>query len=334
MTSEPPCVPSEFAPVCAGPEAIAHGPHGALDAQVSAWWERARSASRREFDASFATPVRSIAALRRNKCPSVGPSDYDAPRTKPFWARPKLLRVPKSASSFFVATVSQGCNESGRDPIPIVEHQAPPSNSCHATTIATLREPCERFVSIFRQLEAAFAPETSMCRYYRNRCPRHWVNAASDVNHFASLTRERWVSMLGTPSISLDERLPSRNTTESLYALLKHTALAVPQALYIGNYTAVLCVDSTLSQQVVHLRRELHCRGQPSPLLQRPGERFNAHRARPGIGARNGDAPDGADGGARYVLTAQGCAEVRALYTTDVALWERLCKKEQSRRRL
>ena len=35
MTSEPPCVPSEFAPVCAGPEAIAHGPHGALDAQVS-----------------------------------------------------------------------------------------------------------------------------------------------------------------------------------------------------------------------------------------------------------------------------------------------------------
>jgi hypothetical protein len=139
---------------------------------------------------------------------------------------------------------------------------------------------------------------------------------------------------LGRPSISLDERLPSRNTTESLYALLKHTALAVPQALYIGNYTAVLCVDSTLSQQVVHLRRELHCRGQPSPLLQRPGERFNAHRARPGIGARNGDAPDGADGGARYVLTAQGCAEVRALYATDVALWERLCEKEQSRRRL
>ena len=173
-------------------------------------WARAQRSAARIAQAAFASPTHSLSDLRRRRaCTHLGPASLHADSTTPVWNRPKLLRVPKAASSYFLETAQFGCNESRRDPIAMHEHQAPPSISCRSVTIATLREPCERWVSIFRQFESTYAQGNALCTYYRALCDQHWVRRAKNASHFFELTRERWVSVLGAPSITLEDNHPA-----------------------------------------------------------------------------------------------------------------------------
>ena len=248
-------------------------------------------------------------AQLKQRCPHVGAANIHVNKLQHHDTRPRLLRVPKSASTTF-SSFAEGCNELLRDPHLFFQHEAPPSDSCREASVATLREPCERFVSMYRQLETNFAYDTPLCRYYKRECHMHFVHLASNVSDFVRLVRARWLSLLGTPSISLDT-MPPRGIGTSL--LLKHGILAVPQALWIGNYSVVLCVPS-LTEEMARLHRELHCRGQtPASRAASNQTWLNVHAATDGTAS------------SRYTLSLAACAEVRKLYHQDTMLWERLC---------
>ena len=337
---------SELAPLLGGPEALSlrDPPCGnqPCHRRQLAYWQRAQLVAQRLRSASEAQPSRTVAELV-NRCGHVGPSSVAANTTRPQSARPKILRVPKSASSFFLTTMANGCNESRRDPIVLGEHQAPPSDNCGQITLATLREPCDRFVSIYRQFESTYASDNALCSYYAGLCRKHWLRKAKNVSDFFYLTRARWISILGAPSATLTDQHAGRGVDDKLYLPAKYSIHAMPQSLWIGNFTVVLCVtDGTgermvgnmwrhggLRDEVVHVRHELKCRGKPSSLLlvgNTSGHMFNAHKPRSSPVRDHADeaATGGVEEASRYTLSPAVCADIRALYDKDTALWETL----------
>ena len=139
--------------------------------------------------------------------------------------------------------------------------------------------------------------------------------------------------MLGTPSITLEDNRPASNAShEPLYFPLKYGIHAVPQALYIGNYTVVLCVGPRLRDEMHRLRRELRCRGPSSWLLREPEAhtpppKFNEHHH--GAASHSARSPSAADE-RRYSLSPSACADVRRWYEVDTLLRRRLCASAQA----
>ena len=323
-----------FVPFCGGVQALrqrwppCHGkstlPFGNCTERQVAWWNRAKTVSLRLAQAAHSMPVRSVEQFRREKCQRCGPLSLEANFT---WepSRPRVLRVPKSASSFALTMIAIGCNESNRDPRFFFEHQAPPSDACRGHIgIATLREPCERFVSIFHHAQSTYAPGTSLCRYYPSPCRSHWVHLARNVSEFAQLTANRWASIMGTPSISLTETRPippAVGIDRGLFNVIKHGVVFAPQALYIGNFSVVLCVNSNLTTQLRKLRHDLRCRGK-SPLdeMDTPAA-INVHQpVQEQLSASDSDTSS-----TKYILSDDACAAVRHLYAADWMMWQRLC---------
>ena len=63
-----------------------------------------------------------------------------------------VARVPKTGSTDFLTGLS-ACQRATVDLL--WDHQAMPATSCSRASLATLREPCERFVSSYRHLKRA-----------------------------------------------------------------------------------------------------------------------------------------------------------------------------------
>ena len=81
-------------------------------------------------------PLPSLEALQR-RCPGV---------------RLSVARVPKTGSTHFLTGLS-ACKGTAVDLL--WDHQAVPPTSCSRASLATLRDPCERFVSSYRHLKRA-----------------------------------------------------------------------------------------------------------------------------------------------------------------------------------
>ena len=72
-----------------------------------------------------------------------------------------VARVPKTGSTNFLSGLS-ACKGTVIDLL--WDHQAVPPTSCSRASLATLRDPCERFVSSYRHLKRA------MKMSYANTC--------------------------------------------------------------------------------------------------------------------------------------------------------------------
>ena len=79
----------------------------------------------------------------------------------------QLLRVPKTGSTSLLSTLTNACDcadgshkasrsRADRCWAPL-DHQAPSSRSCEEAAIGTLREPCERFSSLYVRPQKAMA---------------------------------------------------------------------------------------------------------------------------------------------------------------------------------
>ena len=122
---------------------------------------------------------------------------------------------------------------------------------------------------------------------------------------------------------------PISASNEPLYFPLKYGIHAVPQALYIGNYSVLLCVGPRLREDMLQLRRELRCRGPSSWLLrapesQAPLPKFNEHHEHDLRGSGAHSSSEAADE-RRYSLSPSACADVRRWYEVDTLLWRRFC---------
>lgn len=333
---------ASFTPLCGGPETLASIQCGSMPCTnfQRAWFVRTQLVAERIANASSASPVRSMSELRA-RCDGNGGRGRLMKHV-----RPLLLRVPKAASTLVLHSVAQACNASGHNPTALWDHQAPPINSCKEVGIATLREPCDRIVSIYRHLLEKYtpAPPAAHCLISRaagHTCRRHWVHQAETVDAFVGLLRQRWATVLGHPALTL---IHHRANTMDLFG--KHITVAVPQAIYLSNnFTVVLCARGSgdgmpsgsvgLRADLAELQRDLKCHGGSSILSDGVGERV-VNVMQGGVsapllidaGGRVNAAKTSEAGGeppGKFVLSAAGCKATRELYSVDASLWQRVC---------
>ena len=212
------------------------------------------------------------------------------------------LRVPRTASTTFLLRLNTACNRSKTNLLWF--HNAPLSDSCAALSAATLRDPCERFESIYRGLENAYNPKVGACQRSPGHCREHWVHSANTVDDFVHVVAAHWSEVIGVSSLSLSDRglrpLPFD----------KHQILAVPQALYVGTHTIRICqLDSELPSVVNMLGCERAVNGS---LVFIDSQQVKADTAN------------------KYKLSADGCRGVRRLYWRDTVLWESSCRKTRN----
>ena len=118
------------------------------EANMDIIFNRTRERAREHARLHLSQPLRPTASLEalQSRCPGV---------------RLRVARVPKTGSTNFLTGLS-ACKGTVVDLL--WDHQAVPPTSCSGASLATLRDPCERFVSSYRHLKRA------MKMSYANTC--------------------------------------------------------------------------------------------------------------------------------------------------------------------
>ena len=93
----------------------------------------------------------------------------------------------------------------------------------------------------------------------------------------------------------------------------KHLVVLLPQALWMGNYTAVTCTPR-INETLPRLTRALGCAHAPSFTLSHA----SSHQKGPPLGRRLATVN-------AIRLSPVACGAVRQLYAQDTALWQRHC---------
>ena len=145
------------------------------------------------------------------------------------------------------------------------------------------------------------------CRYTPQRCANHWVHGVRHVDGFARAVHAHWDEILGY-QLSL-----SRRTGGWGRGFEKHSVVLLPQALWIGNYTALTCT-SRINETLPRLTRALGCGRAPNY----SSSHANYHQNNPSLG-RNLATVD------TFRLSQAACGAVRQLYSQDTFLWQRHC---------
>ena len=221
--------------------------------------------------------------------------------------RPQMnaLRVPRTASTTFLHAMSHACNQSQARPFWL--HNAPPSDSCTTLSTATIREPCGRFESTYRGLLGAYdwRRRDTACARAPGHCKAHWVHTANSVDEFVYVAATHWTEiMTGGEALSLSTRSPRPGFG-------KHAILAVPQAVYVGNYTWTIC---DLESELPPIFDGLGCRGEydVDHLMA------DSTRKDPLNASKVQEA-------SQWKLSTNGCRLVRQLYLQDTRLYESTC---------
>ena len=87
----------------------------------------------------------------------------------------------------------------------------------------------------------------------------------------------------------------------------------LPQALWMGNYTAVTCTPR-INETLPRLTRALGCAHAPSST----SSHASSHQKSPSLGRRLVTVDT-------FRLSQVACGAVRQLYAQDTALWQRHC---------
>ena len=253
--------------------------------------------------------------------------------------------VPKTGSSTLHALA--GCpnymqNADGSR-LPMKErHVWMHSQPYRPCSLATLRDPCERISSIFRHLKERY-PQRSTTQHYCKyltlngtpgtpACTTHWLHNATNISTFVELLAEHWSEIL-------HHKLQDESSSK------RHMVIAMPQHLWIGQYSRIVCTPQLTSDMPL-LARELGGCAKEEAAEGRGGSmscacvaNVTAQAAKGTAGERN-IGPQGQlqahDWRGRHydyapwppeqlALSTEGCAQTRALYKRDTQLWAKLC---------
>ena len=207
----------------------------------------------------------------------------------------KLLRVPSTGSTSFLFRMNAACRDSfatsGRLVEPLWDHQAPSSATCHEASISTLQDPCKRIVTVYAALSDAFNPSGSICQRSPDTCRTHWIHSVGNVDGFVRALEGNWAAIMGVGSLSL-----TRHSSKARFPILtKHLIIAVPQSLYIGNFSLVVCTPC-MDVRLPSFARDLGCSGFVNNTAEHLMQR--EHKGSPG----------------KFELSAAGCEATQRLY--------------------
>ena len=195
-------------------------------------------------------------------------------------------------------------------------------------SLATLRDPCERLVSIFRHLKERYSPSRASSHWCRFRstpaCSTHWIHNASTVVKFVPLLRDNWAEIIG-------------HSTKDEYSTKRHLIVAMPQYLWIGPLSRIIC-SQRLQQELPKLARTFGgCDPDSCDCVdvKAPAANQTSPSGCTSINPVTGRLQGFDYGGRRYDLEAlrpeelahtdESCAQTRALYARDERLWRRSC---------
>ena len=285
-------------------------------------------------------PFASVDALLR-RCPR-----------PPHVRRPpvSVLRVPKTGSTTLASSLRGACNASVATVL--FKHEMVASASYDNPSIVSLREPCDRLISIFRHMRAAYDTGRSpVCRHAAAKCSRHWVHSAENADAFVALLQRHWHELLPrrrpSPSVVWPSALDADAAHRQNSVVSTPLMVALPQVLWVGNFSVVLCTHE-LDTQLVPLARQLGClndrAGQEGTAFRRfapldlhadgrSGRRVAHHNVavvststadQQMISSKRTALDDTND--ARFSLSAGACSIVRgSLYAQDHRLYSRMC---------
>lgn len=208
-------------------------------------------------------------------------------------------------------------------------------------SIAIVREPCSRVASIYRHLKCMYSKHASYAREeasnfqtpdgyaslysrrpvrqsctcvrptcrrppwchrgYHQLCRQHWIHTTNSIDDFVLALRDRWADVLD---------LRRRHYFD------RHLTIALPQSMYIGPRSWVLCTEH-LSSDLPVVAREL-C----PPAINRTVARLGHHL----------QSCSSIYNVSRTALSAKGCSLVRQLYKHDYVLWQRHCEGREGTR--
>ena len=190
-------------------------------------------------------------------------------------------------------------------------------------TLATLREPCDRVVSIFDHLSELYHNRAGrqMCKYpFSPACPSHWLHNATSVDRFVTLLAEReiWEEVVG-------------HDTNDTSSSRRHLVVALPQYLWLGNASRVVCTPR-LSAEFVRLAVEYGgCASNASACdciakaqqtsNSSSNARGDSHKDFAGHEIKN-YRPHTKE---ERTLSRAGCALARQVYWRDAQLWDAMC---------
>ena len=152
-------------------------------------------------------------------------------------------------------------------------------------SFATLREPCSRAVSSFAHL--------------REEYPKFWPGLASTADEYVAALQVHWAQVL--------------HHRVRMVGWDRHLVLAMPQHLWIGNSSKVMCTER-LDEELPAWFREIGCcKVATIAEVKANGPSYRST-------SRSGTlTPSQAN------LSEASCAAVRELYSEDWLLYQRLC---------
>ena len=145
-----------------------------------------------------------------------------------------VMRVPKAGSTSFTDMIASACGKSHASLSTLWAHEVRPADTCAGQSVTVIREPCERLVSQYRHFEILWGLKLKS----------HWVRHAPDADAFVGLLRQHWSEIYGNRLLPFsnisDGSLPRNYLTTGRE---KHDVTLLPQALWVGNFTYVICLD-------------------------------------------------------------------------------------------
>ena len=209
-------------------------------------------------------------------------------------------------------------------------------------TVATLRHPCDRIISIFAHLVWAYTLHGE-CAEARTapslRCQQHWVHAArGDVSRFVGVLRDHWAS------VSTQDKYESAFDAHQMVALPQHrwvvrpvgngSVQGIPDSAPVGSGESgrkwssdgrVLCW-SRLDSDVRSLLRSVGCPPGAAAALPPVSRALSRTPSQAAVAAQF-RASRSSTGAAtlNLSLTSAACEDAKVLYAIDTRLHREHC---------
>jgi hypothetical protein len=281
-------------------------------------------------------PASSLSELLEQRCPQRNASDL------------VVLRVPKAGSTSFVETIGAACNGGHNLPTNggtvwprirvLSAHETARTDSCQDASVAILRDPCDRLVSMYRHFDLLRALKLH----------KHWVHLAKTADEFVAQLEKRWLPILSTKVLPLVDRWqverPEIRPLRSFWTgPFKHDVTLMPQALWISNFTYAICLPDfeaalvellramqcgSRDAQMAHLRAHVHENVNHGENVSRLEQKVMTAAEKSGWTGRNSSIS-----AVKYTLSPSGCDATRRLFAVDAELWDRHCRAHARDRR-